>query len=237
MHPLHILIAGASGAVGEGMVIHFLTKGHQVTALVRQESKKESLQSAIREEGVTNAGLDFIINPYHTEDEINGLTEQIKALAPVDIAIASLGGWYHGKELYKISSQDWETVLTNNLRSHVNFSKAIIPVMEGQGKGMFVMINGGAAEFAVPHSGIISVMAAAQKMMGQVLQGELKNKNIKVYGVAAFDLVRTKARANAASLWLGPQQIAQYILDLSVHQGDKAGQYWHKLQQPADLHL
>jgi uncharacterized protein YbjT (DUF2867 family) len=40
MQQLHILIAGASGGVGEGMVVHLLKKGHQVTALVRQESKK-----------------------------------------------------------------------------------------------------------------------------------------------------------------------------------------------------
>jgi NADP-dependent 3-hydroxy acid dehydrogenase YdfG len=237
MHPLHILIAGASGAVGEGMVNHYLKKGHRVTALVRQERKKEALQNAIQKEGVTNAGIDFIVNPYHTEEEIEELTRQIKALAPVDIAIASLGGWYHGEELYKISSRDYGMVLTNNLTSHVNFSKALVPVLEKQGKGIFVMINGGAAEYAVPHSGIISVVAAAQKMMGQVLHGELKNKNIRVYGVGAFDLVRTKTRENSVNLWLGTQEIAQYILDLSAHKGEKAGQYWHKLQQRADLSL
>jgi NADP-dependent 3-hydroxy acid dehydrogenase YdfG len=237
MHPLHILIAGASGAVGEGMVIDLLRKGHQVTAIVRQESRKEALEMALREENLTNAELNFIINSYQTEEEITELRDKVRALATIDIAIASLGGWYHGQELYNVPLQDWETVLTNSLYSHVHFSKAIIPLLQEQGKGMFVMINGGAAEYAVPHSGIISVVAAAQKMMSQVLHRELKNKNIRVYGVGAFDLVRTKARANSTHLWLGPQEIAQYILDLSAHEGERAGQYWHKLTQPADLLL
>jgi NAD(P)-dependent dehydrogenase (short-subunit alcohol dehydrogenase family) len=237
MQQLHILIAGASGGVGEGMVVHLLKKGHHVTALVRQESKKEALEMAIEEENITNTRLNFIINSYHTPEEIKALTEQVSALGTLDIAIASLGGWYHGAALYNIPLQDWDTVLTNSLTSHLNFSKAILPLMERQEKGTFVMINGGAAEYAVPHSGVISVVAAAQKMMSQVLHSELKNKNIKVYGVGAFALVRTRVRANSANLWLGPEEIAQYILDLSAHEGEKAGQYWHKLAQLNDLVL
>jgi NAD(P)-dependent dehydrogenase (short-subunit alcohol dehydrogenase family) len=177
------------------------------------------------------------VNAYRTEAEIQTLTERVRASGTVDIAIASLGGWYHGKELYHTPLPDWEAVLTNNLTSHFNFSKAVIPVLEGQGTGMFVMVNGGAAEYAVPHSGVISVVAAAQKMMGQVLHAELKNKNIRVYGVAAFDLIRTRERANASNLWLGPAEIARYILDLAAHPGVKARQYWHTLAQPKDLLL
>jgi short-subunit dehydrogenase len=40
MQTLHVVIAGASGAVGEGLVTYFLSRGHRVTAIVRQESKK-----------------------------------------------------------------------------------------------------------------------------------------------------------------------------------------------------
>jgi NAD(P)-dependent dehydrogenase (short-subunit alcohol dehydrogenase family) len=237
MQKLHVLIAGASGAVGEGLVTYLLKQGHRVTAIVRQESKKESLEVAIREEKLNDAEAGFIVNAYRTEAEIGTLTEQIRASGPADIAIASLGGWYHGRELYHTPLPDWEAVLTNNLTSHFHFAKAVVPVLEGQGQGMFVMINGGAAEYAVPHSGVISVVAAAQKMMGQVLHAELKNKTIRVYGVGAFDLVRTRERAHASNLWLGPEEIARYILDLAGHKGEKARQYWHALAQPKDLLL
>jgi NADP-dependent 3-hydroxy acid dehydrogenase YdfG len=132
---------------------------------------------------------------------------------------------------------DWERVLQNGLYSHFHFLKAVVPALERQGKGMFVMINGGAAEYAIPHAGVISVVAAAQKMMSQVLHRELQSKNIRVYGVGAYALVRTKVRAQVPDLWLGPEEIAQYILDLSAHPGEKARAYWHALQQPADLRI
>jgi hypothetical protein len=52
---------------------------------------------AIEEENITNTRLNFIINSYHTPEEIKALTEQVSALGTLDIAIASLGGWYHGE--------------------------------------------------------------------------------------------------------------------------------------------
>ena len=237
MNRQHILIAGASGAVGEGMTIDLLKKGHQVTAIVRNEGKRAALERAIREENAAAAPLDCIVNAYRTEEEISALTAKIIASGRVDIAIASLGGWYHGEALHQVPAADWERVLQNGLYSHFHLLKAVVPALEGQGAGMFVMINGGAAEFAVPHSGVISVVAAAQKMMGQVVHRELQSKNIRVHGVGAFALVRTKMRANVPDLWLGPEEIAQYILDLAAHPGGKARTYWHPLQQPTDLRI
>jgi NADP-dependent 3-hydroxy acid dehydrogenase YdfG len=235
MHTLHIVLGGASGAVGQGMLIYLLKKGHRVTALVRTREKQTELENLILEEQIKEAAFTCIVNAHHTEEEIAQLTQMLSTLDAIDIAIASLGGWYHGEELYKIPLQDWDTVVHNGLYSHFTFSKAIIPLLERQAKGMFVMINGGAAEFAVPHSGVISVVAAAQKMMSQVLHRELRGKHVQVYGVGAFALVKTKARANDTNLWLGPEEMAQYILDLSVYRGEKANHFWHPLQQPADL--
>ncbi len=237
MNTQHILIAGASGAVGEGMTIDLLKKGHRVTAIVRNEGKRAALERAIREANAAVAPLDCIVNAYRTEEEISALTEKIVASGRVDIAIASLGGWYHGEALHRVPAADWDMVLQNGLYSHFHFLKAVVPALEAQGTGMVVMVNGGAAEFAIPHAGVISVVAAAQKMMGQVLHQELQAKNIRVYGVGAFALVRTKLRANVPDLWLGPEEIAQYILDLAAHPGEQARTYWHALKQPTDLRI
>lgn len=233
MNMQHIIIAGASGAVGEGMTTWFLSKGHRVTAVVRTKAKEQVLINSVRQEGLDKDNLTVIVNAFDNETAIQELTHSLKALGKIDMAIASLGGWYHGEELHTLPMDHWDTVLTNSLSAHFRFAKAVIPVLEAQGQGKYVMVNGGASEYAVPHSGVISISAAAQKMMGQVLQQELKAKNIQVYGVAAFDLVRTKQRNNKDDLWLGAEEIAEYILRLSEQEGDN--RYWHRLQSPQDL--
>jgi NAD(P)-dependent dehydrogenase (short-subunit alcohol dehydrogenase family) len=112
MQKLHVVIAGASGGVGEGLVTYFLSRGHRVTAIVRRENKKAALEHAIREAKRQNAEVDFaevdfIVNAYRTEAEIGALTKEVKASGPVDIAVASLGGWYHGPALYNVPLPNW----------------------------------------------------------------------------------------------------------------------------------
>jgi hypothetical protein len=80
-------------------------------------------------------------------------------------------------------------------------------------------------------------MAAAQKMMGQVLHQEAKAKRIKVYGVAAFALVRTKNPQQMGELWLSAEDIGKYVLGFSQSNSDKANLYWHQLQSPGDLEI
>ena len=69
--------------------------------------------------------------------------------------------------------------------------------------------------------------------MTQVLFQEFKETPIHIQAIAAFDLVRTLQRANDEELWLSPREITEYFLKLLA--ADAHQQYWHPLQQPADL--
>ncbi len=230
-----IVIAGATGSVGEGLTAEFLRQGHHVIAVVRNEEKKDKLVADLASQAINIDRLSFILGTYSNESEIKELQSQLAGAGPIDIAVASLGGWYHGGHLYELPVEDMTNVLESGLQSHLYFSKVILPLLKAQQKGAYILINGGASEFAVPHSGIISVVAAAQKMMAQVLHNELRPYGVTVYGVAAFDLVKTRDRADNEKLWLSPQVIANYIAALV--KSDKTQSYWHKLQTPKDLQL
>jgi 3-oxoacyl-[acyl-carrier protein] reductase len=231
----NIVIGGASGAVGTGIVRHCLSEGHRVMAVVRNEAKKQHLQFELGDSNRGNEQLHFVLSSYDDEAEITHLQRQLEQWGRIDIAIASLGGWYHGPSLDQLPLKDWNMVVDNSLASHFHFARALMPLLEKQRGGMYAMINGGAAEFPAPHSGVISVMAAAQKMMGQVLHTEARLHGVQVFGVAAFALVKTGRTADVPGLWLNAEDIAAYVLDLAENPGPATGHYWHKLQSPADL--
>ena len=231
----NIVIGGASGAVGTGLVRHCLSQGHRVVAVVRDEAKKRHLQDALGEDSRTLELLHFVVGAYEHQAGITHLQGQLERLGRVDIAVASLGGWYHGPSLSGLPLADWNAVVNNSLASHFHFAKALMPLLEKQRGGMYAMINGGAAEFAAPHSGVISVMAAAQKMMGQVFHNEARVFGVQVFGVAAFALVKTDGTADVPGLWLSAEDIAAYVLGLAEHPDPATQPYWHKLQSPEDL--
>jgi NADP-dependent 3-hydroxy acid dehydrogenase YdfG len=230
-----ILIGGASGAVGEAITRSYLEQGKQVIAVVRSESRKLELKEYLGKRGQSSA-IHFVVNAYETQDDANKLQNDLVAFGQIDLAIASLGGWYTGSELYNLPHDDWEMIVNNSLSSHFRFSKVVISLLIKQGKGTYAMINGGAAEFAVPNSGVISIMAAAQKMMTQILHNETKHKNVNVFGIGAFSIVKTRFNMHP-ELWLTAERIGKYILELSEIENIDKQPYWHRIQQPQDLEL
>lgn len=226
------VVAGASGAVGEGIVAELLKNGQKVVAILRNEARAETLTNYLQSEGISIEALVCLFNSFSNELEVNELTEKL-TLLKIDVAVASLGGWYHGKKLFQVPNQDIEQAIQGGLLSHLYFAKAVLPIFEQQNAGDFVMINGGASEFVAPHSGIISIVAAAQKMMTQVLFQEFKNTGVRVHAVAAFDLVKTRQRPDNQNLWLSPKEITEYILKLI--QTGHTQNFWHKLLKPEDM--
>ena len=227
-----IVVGGASGAVGEGLVAHLLSKGNSVIAVLRTQLKIDELHQFLKEANISAENLICIVNGFASEEEISQLQKEL-AKYPIEVAIASLGGWYHGNKLSEVPLSDLHGVIDSGLTSHLRFAKAVLPLLQKQSKANFIMINGGAAEYVVQHSGIISIVAASQKMMAQVLAQELQHSTVHVHSVAAFDMVKTRQRGNDGQLWLTPAKIADYILALV--DSNTSQPVWHKLQTPQDL--
>jgi len=231
-----ILIGGASGSVGLGLVTTYLSQGHQVIAVARNHEKENLIRDHITKSNLPDSKLKIIVSEFETEIEIQNLTKEVSSVRNIDITIASLGGWFHGPKLHQLSLQEWNSVINNSLTSHFNFARAVMPALESQKTGSYVMINGGASEYSVPHSGITSVMAAAQKMMTQVLHNEAKDKGIKVFGVGAFAVVKT-VNNNDPKLWLTSELIAEYVLTLDGKKGNKSDDYWFRIISESDLSI
>lgn len=229
-----IVIGGATGAVGRGLVRYFVAGGHRVIAIVRDDTRRAELEILLSRQETKKADTHILVNAYENEAQIADLQAQLAKLGTIDMAIASLGGWYHGPKLGELPLSEWDTVVNNSLSSHFRFAKAVLPLLEKQATGAYILINGGAAEYPVAHSGVISVMAAAQKMMAQVLHHEASPHGVRVFGVAAFSVVKTDRTAHLDELWLSAEAIAEFTLQL-VDTHDKSGHYWHKLQTPEDL--
>lgn len=228
-----IVVAGATGAVGEGLVAHFLREGYYVIAPIRSEQKGDDLKRFLKNEQVSIDRLTCIINAFSNDQEVEDLSASL-AQYEIDATVASLGGWYQGEKLYDMTQQNIQKMIDGGMVAHLNFARAVAPHLIKKNDSNYIMINGGASEFVVPGSGIVSVLAAAQKMMASVLAEELKPSNVHVYTVAAFDMIKTRKTTNE-NLWLSTDKIADYILKIA--NDPKVEKVWHVLAKPEDLEL
>jgi NADP-dependent 3-hydroxy acid dehydrogenase YdfG len=131
---------------------------------------------------------------------------------------------------------DWQRVLGSNLTTHFLFMRAMLSLMHDRNHGTYVMINGGASKVIAPESGMISIVAAAQKMMTRVLVQESRGTNVRVYSVIAFDAVKTRVRSGqVVDSWLSPEDIGQYIVRLHDGTGQNLEQNIHTLHDISDI--
>ncbi|WP_321797511.1 SDR family NAD(P)-dependent oxidoreductase [Caballeronia sp. J97] len=138
------IVAGA-GAIGEGMsngraaALTYAREGAKVLAVDRDLDSVKETQRQIREEG----GICEIF--------IGDLTNSKAASEMVEVALRSLGGTIdilHNNigilakgGVVEHSEEDWDRVVTVNLKTMFLASKYVIPVMEKQKRGVITNIG------------------------------------------------------------------------------------------------
>lgn len=208
------LVAGGTGYVGEGIVKSLLNRGARVVVPFRNSGKADSLRGAVPPALLD--GLDLQHTVITDEASMDHLMSYvIETYGRLDMAVASLGGWYYGYSLHRMPLKDWQTLLTNNLNSHFMFMKPVMEYFYQVNDGEYVMINGSASEKPVPESGAISVLAGAQKMMGQVLREEAHGTRIQVSTLIPTQPLKTRERmVDNMDSWFSAEELGQLICEI-----------------------
>lgn len=212
------IVAGGTGEVGEGIVLSLLKNGLTVVVPARSAEKGKRLREYVED----HPNL-YVFDTQKIQGDYNEelVTWTLKEFGKIDLAVASLGGWYRGGRLDEMPTEDWLKVMDNNLNSHFRFAKSICSHFHKVNKGMFVMINGGSAEVIVPGSGSMSIISGSQLMMTHVLAAEAKNTDLNIYSVMAVTPVQTRSRRMVQKEWPFAEEMGDYILKLYLHPSDK----------------
>jgi NAD(P)-dependent dehydrogenase (short-subunit alcohol dehydrogenase family) len=229
------VVGGGSGAVGEGIVRHFLQCGLRVIVPVRDNVKAQGLKDYTAD---VDAG-ELICEPAYFSDPESGRAFVKKVSAdygPVNVAVATMGGWFENGPLHTLPYGDFYSVMGSNFNTHFIFAREFMSLFHSQGSGMYVNINGSTCEELIPGAGIVSVIGAAQKMMTDVLFQEAAGSNVRVYEVALFSPVITRSRGlEVEPSWVSAEQAGEYIIKLYNGLAPNLDRFFHKLETSADI--
>ena len=166
----HVLVAGGTGGVGEGIVRALLadSKVERVIVSSRDPAKLETLH---RELGGSAERFVPIVGALDDAAAAEALRARVVATGPLDAVVASLGGWWEGGPLLSVDDATWHRVLDELLATHVRLARAFIPILEGA-QSRYLAIGGGAGLTPVPHFALVSIAAAAQAMFVRSLVAE-----------------------------------------------------------------
>lgn len=203
----NIVVLGAAGGVGEGIVRALLLQDATVYAAAQSQEKIDKLWEYV---GDLRTGKLITLKGTFREAAYayrfqQNLLAQVKG---VDAVVASMGSWCEGKRLLEVTVEEWAYVLQNNLTSHFLAIKYLVPLLTAGGK--YVHINGFAAEIPYPKAAPIAMASAAQKSMVLTLAKELNGTGISVHELI-LGPVNTRGSYHRRPNWNTPEEVGEYV--------------------------
>jgi NAD(P)-dependent dehydrogenase (short-subunit alcohol dehydrogenase family) len=204
-----ILVAGGTGALGEGIVRTLMLQGAHVLVPTRDPQKVEKLRDYVTD--VTSGSLEGVTGSLSTPENAAQLAESIARSGPLNAIVASIGGWTQGHGIVDVPFDVWEKVISDNLTTHFLAMKYLSPLLIG--KAAYVHMNGMSAEMAWPSAGPIAAMAAAQKSLALTFAEE-SNKKFNVYEVILPPVNTRALQGRGRPEWPTAEEVGRFVVDI-----------------------
>ena len=166
------LITGAARGIGKAIALRYAAEGADIafTDLVIDENGKateaEIAAYGVRVKGYASNAASF--------DEAHEVVKQVvEEFGRIDILINNAGITKDGL-MMRMSEQQWDAVLTVNLKSAFNYIHAVVPVMARQRSGSIINMssvvgvsgNAGQCNYSASKAGMIGLAKSIAKEMG-----------------------------------------------------------------------
>jgi len=166
------LITGAARGIGKAVALRFAQEGCNIafTDLIHNDTVQKT------EEEIAAYGVKvkaYASNAANHDETQNIVAEIAKEFGRIDILINNAGITKDGA-LKRMTEEQWDTVITVNLKSIFNFTKAVQPIMWKQASGSIINMssvvgvsgNSNQANYSASKAGIIGFTKSIAKEFG-----------------------------------------------------------------------
>jgi len=205
-----VLITGATGALGLAVVREFARTEAHLALAGRSEQKLERLVDEI---GLPAERVLAVVADVTRTEEVEGLVATVAArLGRVDVLLNTVGGWDGGKPVGETPVEEWERMLTLNLRTAFLLSRAVLPGMLESGWGRIVHVSSKSAVAPKARQVGYTVSKMGVIALTEVIAAEVKGTGVTA-NVILPSIIDTPANRKAMPKadprkWVTPAQIA-----------------------------
>ncbi len=211
------VITGATGALGRVVVKAFLDQGTRVVSTYRSEEKKNQLVDFLGEADALMSVKTDVTN----EADVQGLFRKVIAkYGRVDFLLNIVGAYKGGTEIANTKEEEWDSMMSINLKSAFLCSKAALPHMLRQNYGRIINVASRTAleKRYRSKSGAYAVSKAGVVVLTETIAEEVRKYDINVNCIlpSTIDTPDNRQILPEAdfSKWVKPEQIAKVLLFL-----------------------
>lgn len=207
-----LLVLGATGVVGRGVVQAAVAAARPVIAVARDPAALERLGDEY-----PHAGLVVLAHRVGNEADGVELARRVRALGrPLAGVVAALAGNARRGRILDQPAAELARTLDEDLMPHLAAARALLPLLADGGRGGgYVMVGGPGSEYSWAGYGHRSVTAAALRMLACVLHEEARPLAVRVQLLSVDTPVRSQDMDPAACpQWPGALAIGQCALEM-----------------------
>jgi len=210
-----VLITGATGGLGQTVVETFLKADTQVVATYTSEKKYRQLVG----ETSRPSNLSGVLADLTNEDEVKKLFAAISSKhGRLDALCHLTGGFWMGGDISETSADNWNKMMTLNLRTAFFCTREAFAIMKKQKQGHIMTVSAKTALDLPAGMGAYSISKAAVLALTDVLAKEGKEYNIRVNTIlpAVIDTDANRQSMPKADFakWITTEEIARMMLAL-----------------------
>ena len=215
-----VLVLGASGKVGSGIVAALLEAGSPVLAVARDPHGLERLAAFHADE----PGLELLAGSVANDRQAARLAARVAARPrPLRAIVDAIGGSHRSGRLLDTPAGSLRRTLDSDVVPHLAAARHLLPVLAGQAAtaGRYVLIGGPQTECGWSGYGRASVTVAASRMLGKVLHEEAKALGVRLQLLAVDSPVWTvENAAHACAGWPSALAVGRNVVSLLAGDGD-----------------
>ncbi len=166
------LVTGAARGIGRAIALRFASEGADVAFTYR--SSKEAADSLVAEIEAMGRRAKAYASDAASFDDAHAVIDDAKAFfGRIDVLVCNAGVTRDGL-MMRMTEDQWDTVILNNLKSAFNFVHACTPVMARQRRGSIICMssvvglsgNAGQCNYAASKAGLVGLVKSIAKEMG-----------------------------------------------------------------------
>lgn len=210
------IITGSTGGLGKAVTRTFLDAGFKVAATFTSEEGLDALISAVQS---TRENFYSMKANVLDEPAVKSLVQSVvDKFRQIDCLIHIVGGFVGGMPIVETTEEQWDKMMSLNLKSAFLCSKHVMPVMMKQETGKIINIGARGGLKAVSGMAAYSASKAGVINLTQALAEEGRKFNITANAIVP-SIIDTPDNRQAMpdadfSKWVKPDIIAQLILFL-----------------------
>ena len=206
------IIAGASRGIGRALALKLAGEGADVHLIARSRQQLAELTDRINEAGHK---ATYYTGDLTQKKDVTRIIEKIGV--PVDILVNNAGTGIF-KPVEEFTEEDWDTVMSVNVKATFLTSQAIIPIMKEQKDGIILTIASDSSKFTFPEGSLYCASKFAQEGFTNAMRKELRKFGIRVKTIYPgftdtpfHDHLRSKAEREG---FMKPEDVASAAVHL-----------------------